>query len=173
MWIYVFVKTGKEEGMKTRTFFILVDLVMLLVLAGVNSSLAVDKTTLRYGIPTKFASLDQYKSTQRITIQMEYLIWDPLVTRDPDSGKINPHLAQSWANIDSTTWEFKLVPGVKFHSGNPLNAECVRFSIEDRILAVKNLSDSGTVDLGNVVITDGLAGINDRITTRYGYGVTA
>ena len=121
--------------MKTRKLIILAILAIFISLVGINSTLAVDKTTLRYGIPTKFSSMDQYKSTQRITIQMGYLMWDPLVSRDPDSGKINPHLAQSWKNIDPTTWEFKLVPGVKFHNGNPLNAECVRFTIEERILA--------------------------------------
>jgi len=121
--------------MKVGKLLVFIAVSILLTLAGINSALAVDKTTLRYGIPTKFASMDQYKSTQRITIQMGYLMWDPLVTRDPDSGKINPHLAKSWRNIDATTWEFKLVPGVKFHNGNPLNAECVRFTIEDRILA--------------------------------------
>jgi len=121
--------------MKIGKLFMLVVMATVFTLAGISSASAVDKTTLRYGIPTKFASLDQYKSTQRITIQIGYLIWDPLVTRDPDSGKISPHLAQSWKNISPTTWEFKLVPGVKFHNGNPLNAECVRFTIEDRILA--------------------------------------
>ena len=35
--------------------------------------------------------------------------------------------------------------GVKFHNGNPLNAECVRFTIEDRILA----EDQKSPQLGN------------------------
>ena len=98
-------------------------------------AMAYKKDTLRYGIPTKFSSLDQYKSTQRITIQIGYLIWDPLVNRDPDTGKISPHLAKSWTNVDPVTWEFKLQEGVKFHNGNPLNAECVRYTIMDRVLA--------------------------------------
>jgi peptide/nickel transport system substrate-binding protein len=98
------------------------------------------KDTIRFGVATKLDNLDQYKSTQRVTIQMGYLMWDPLVTRDPDTGRINPHLAQSWRTIDDTTWEFKLVPGVKFHNGNPLNAECVRFTLEDRILAPEQKS---------------------------------
>jgi len=96
---------------------------------------AAKKDTLVAAFPTKFGSMDQYKSTQRISINIGYLMWDPLVLRDPATGQIKPHLAKSWKVIDPTTWEFNLVPGVKFHNGNPFNAESVRFTIEDRIMA--------------------------------------
>jgi len=61
-------------------------------------------------------------------------MWDPLVQRDAETGEIQPHLAQSWKAVDPVTWEFKLAPGVKFHNGNPLTAEAVRFTVMDRIL---------------------------------------
>ena len=115
--------------MKIGKFLISVVLVTVLTLVGINLALAVDKTTLRYGIPTKFASMDQYKSTQRITIQIGYLMWDPLVTRDPDSGKISPHLAQSWKNVSPTTWEFKLVPNVKFHNASKTSSCLLPFNL--------------------------------------------
>jgi peptide/nickel transport system substrate-binding protein len=103
-------------------------------LAAPSAGLAKDKDTLVVAFPTKFGSMDQYQSTQRITINIGYLMWDPLVQRDPKTGEIEPHLAESWKVIDDTTWEFKLVEGVKFHNGNPFNAECVRYTLEDRIL---------------------------------------
>jgi len=63
------------------------------------------------------------------------MVFDSLVTRNPDTGRILPGLARSWKNIDPVTWEFKIQLGVKFHNGNPCNAEAVRFTIEDRVLA--------------------------------------
>jgi ABC-type transport system substrate-binding protein len=39
-----------------------------------------------------------------------------------------------WKNIDPTTWEFHLREGVRFHNGNELTAESVRFTMMDFIL---------------------------------------
>ena len=41
-----------------------------------------------------------------------------------------PSLATSWKALNDTTWEFKLRKGVKFHNGDPLTAEDVKFSVE-------------------------------------------
>jgi peptide/nickel transport system substrate-binding protein len=40
-------------------------------------------------------------------------------------GELVPSLAESWAQVDQTTWEFTLRPGVAFHNDQPLNAEAV------------------------------------------------
>lgn len=58
------------------------------------------------------------------------LMYDPLITLD-NSGKIIPWLAESY-NIseDGKIWTFTLRKGVKFHSGEPLNAEAMKYSIE-------------------------------------------
>ena len=105
-----------------------------------SPSLAAKKDTLTIGFSDVFATLDHYQSTLRATIQLGYMVWDPLVTRNPDTGEINPGLARSWKTIDATTWEFKLQPGVKFHNGNPCHAEAVRYTIEERILDEKQKS---------------------------------
>jgi peptide/nickel transport system substrate-binding protein len=42
---------------------------------------------------------------------------------------LSPALAASWSNPDESTWEFRLRPGVKFHTGDPLEAEDVVFSL--------------------------------------------
>ena len=46
---------------------------------------------------------------------------------------LKPLLAASWTNVDANTWQFELRPNVKFHNGEPLDAEAVKFSF-DRIL---------------------------------------
>jgi len=107
---------------------------LLALLLTVSPAAAAEKDTLKVGFASKFSTLDHYQSTLRVTIQFGYMVWDSLVTRNPDTGAINPGLARSWKIIDPTTWEFKLEPGVKFHNGNPCDAEAVRYTIEDRVL---------------------------------------
>ncbi|TNM60085.1 ABC transporter substrate-binding protein [Aliirhizobium smilacinae] len=59
-------------------------------------------------------------------------IFDTLVMRDKEM-KLVPGLATSWTAIDDTTWEFKLRDGVKFHNGEAMDAEAVKFTI-DRVI---------------------------------------
>jgi peptide/nickel transport system substrate-binding protein len=44
--------------------------------------------------------------------------------------EVVPQLAVAWRPLDSTSWEFKLREGVRFHDGAPFTAEDVVFSIE-------------------------------------------
>ena len=61
-------------------------------------------------------------------------ISDCLVWRDRQTAEFVPWLAESWKNIDDTTWQITLRQGVKFSNGEPFNAEAAKFTI-DRIQA--------------------------------------
>src|ERR1700736_6631510 len=52
-------------------------------------------------------------------------MYDRLVDRDPKTYKPIPMLATSWRVVDNTTWEFVLRTGVKFHNGEPFDAQAV------------------------------------------------
>ncbi|HEY3367058.1 MAG TPA: ABC transporter substrate-binding protein [Symbiobacteriaceae bacterium] len=54
-------------------------------------------------------------------------IYDGLVDRGVDL-KLKPGLATEWKFIDDKTIEFKLRQGVKFHNGEPFNADAVVFT---------------------------------------------
>jgi peptide/nickel transport system substrate-binding protein len=61
---------------------------------------------------------------------MLYAIHDALVRPYP-GHKMGPSLAESWSESeDGRTYEFKLRPDLKFHNGDPLTAEDVKFSFE-------------------------------------------
>lgn len=58
-----------------------------------------------------------------------YQMYDTLVFREA-SGTMSPRLASSWKTLNDTTWELKLRDGVKFHNGEPFDANAVKFSLE-------------------------------------------
>ncbi len=103
-------------------------------------------------------SLNIYQASSRAVLNLCYQIFDPLVERDPKTGEIKPHLITSWKVLDDQTWEFKLRSGVTFHSGNPFNAESVRYTIMERILAPDQKSPqlSGFSWLEDVKVVDEL-----------------
>src|SRR5437899_6619504 len=59
-----------------------------------------------------------------------YAIHDALVRPYPGQ-KMGPSLAESWRESqDGKTYQFKLRAGLKFHNGDPLTTEDVKFSFE-------------------------------------------
>jgi peptide/nickel transport system substrate-binding protein len=61
---------------------------------------------------------------------MLYAIHDALVRPYP-GHKMGPSLAESWTESpDGKTYEFKLRAGLKFHNGDPVTTEDVKFSFE-------------------------------------------
>jgi len=63
-------------------------------------------------------------------------VYDTLVAQDHQL-RPTPSLALSWRMINSTNWEFKLRPNVKFHNGATMTAEDVKYSI-DRAMNLNN-----------------------------------
>ncbi len=72
---------------------------------------------------------DPHRTTLTHAVNVLANLYDTLIWRD---AKLNlkPGLALSWRAVDATTWEFKLRPGVRFHDGEPFNAQAVKFSFE-------------------------------------------
>ena len=57
-------------------------------------------------------------------------IYDRLLDRDAKTLKPKPMLATEWKTINDTTWEFKLRRGVKFHNGEPFDAQSVKATFD-------------------------------------------
>src|SRR6266849_10930395 len=59
-------------------------------------------------------------------------VFDGLTARDAQ-GNLVPALAESWKRVNSTTWQFILRKGVKFHNGDDFNADSVKFTLDRAI----------------------------------------
>ena len=57
-------------------------------------------------------------------------MYENLVSLSPDGTEIYAQLAVSWERVDDMTWEFHLRKGVTFHSGDPFNAQAVKYSFD-------------------------------------------
>jgi peptide/nickel transport system substrate-binding protein len=81
-------------------------------------------------------------------------IFDTLLERDQDL-KIQPALAAELPKLVSpTVWEFKLRPGAKFHNGEPVDGEAVKFSLErlvDPKLKLRGATPFAPIDRVEVV----------------------
>jgi len=89
-------------------------------------------------------------------------IYEMLLFRDPATGEIVPGLADSYEQIDDTTWRFHLRQGIQFHNGESLDADAVVFSVEriidpefhsEQISFVATLTGASKVDDYTVDIT--------------------
>jgi peptide/nickel transport system substrate-binding protein len=80
------------------------------------------------------------------SIRSNYIrqVFESLVDVDA-AGKPQPGLALSWRAVNDNVWEFTLRPNVRFHDGEPFNADTVLFNF-DRMFR-KNLDKWGIKDL--------------------------
>lgn len=80
--------------------------------------------------PYTITMIDPMASSDSVDVRTLYNIYGTLINIDSD-GKVSPGLARYWhVHEDQVTWEFQIRKGVKFHNGETLTAEDVRFSYE-------------------------------------------
>jgi peptide/nickel transport system substrate-binding protein len=92
-------------------------------------------------------------------------IYETLLARDSKTMELVPSLAESWKEIDPSTWELKLRKGIKFHNGEPFNADAAAFSINrvidpefksEQISFYSTIKEARVVDDNTIqVVTDG------------------
>ena len=132
------------------------------VTLAVYSGQAMSENVLRWTSQGDALTLDPHSQNEAPTIAMNGMMYESLVTRDPEMNLV-PELAESWS-AEGNVWRFNLRKGVKFHGGEDFTAEDVAFSFErarqeasdykEQIKSVVEVKviDDHTVDL----VTDGV-----------------
>ncbi|MDE2142132.1 MAG: ABC transporter substrate-binding protein [Elusimicrobia bacterium] len=114
------------------------------------------------------STLDPQKLFVEKAFTLVQQIFDGLARIDPD-GKIVPALATHWRWIDDTTLELELRRGVKFHDGEPFDANAVKFTIERYLDPKTGFPAVGYLNsIKSVEIVDPYT---VRIKTRYPDGI--
>ena len=112
---------------------LLIVALVLVLLSGAGPALAADDGTMTIGLHVTLVSrwLDPAETEALITpFMVLYALHDALVKPMP-AGIMTPSLAESWTvSKDGTSYEFLLRKGVKFHNGDAVTADDVKFSFE-------------------------------------------
>ena len=75
--------------------------------------------------------LDPHVRYDWSTRMIQQSVYDALAKYVNDPPQITPWLAERWeTNPDQTIWTFHLAANARFHSGDPVDAEAVRYSFE-------------------------------------------
>jgi len=116
---------------------------------------------LRVAQVADITNLDPHRAGDIYTANVIRQIYNNLVKMNK-AMEVQGDLAERWTNPDDKTWLFTLRKGVKFHNGETLTAEDVKFTF-DRMLApaskapgkrlVDDVAKVEAVDAGTVKIT--------------------
>jgi ABC-type transport system substrate-binding protein len=108
----------------------------LLLPPGLAFGAAGGGSTFVFARPEETETLDPHRTTAVSSAEVDYVLYDTLTTLDYDNT-VKPGLAEKWeVSPDGKTYTFTLRKGVKFHSGKPLTASDVKFTL-DRWKALK------------------------------------
>jgi peptide/nickel transport system substrate-binding protein len=105
---------------------------VLLTLVSASPASAQAKDTLVVALVSHAPTLDPHMHFERVGILVNINMFDSLLHKNTRL-EYEPSLATSWKALNDTTWEFKLRKGVKFHNGDVMTAEDVKYSF-DRVL---------------------------------------
>lgn len=84
-----------------------------------------------WGCPSEFQSMDPHAIYDVTTENIRLNLYDHLYRYLDNPPKIHPWLAESYsASEDGLKWTFNLRKGAKFHNGDEVTAEAVKYSME-------------------------------------------
>ena len=100
-------------------------------LLGIGSPAVAAKkdNTLRFAYDQAPESVDPYFNNVRIGVIIGANVWDTLIYRDPVTNEYKGQLAKSWKQVDDKTIDFELREGIKFHNGEPFDADSVVYTL--------------------------------------------
>ncbi len=148
---------------KSIVRLVVVPLLMLsmIISAGIFCLAAEKKGgTLTIAVEKDAVHLDPTLNNDLASSTVQRQIFDTLLAFDEENNVI-PHLATSWENPEPTVWIFHLRKGIKFHNGDELTAEDVKYSYDrgrDPQSRGQNVTKLGFIDSIEVI---------DRYTVKF------
>jgi peptide/nickel transport system substrate-binding protein len=133
----------RDRVTSTLVALLIVALAVLAAPPGVRGDAPWGQVTLAQSVSLPPAWFDPADATGTlIPFSIYYAIHDALAKPLPGKA-MAPSLAESWsASADGLTYEFVLRPNVRFHNGDPVTADDVKFSFERyRGVSAKMLKD--------------------------------
>ena len=115
--------------MKKRVFLFLLAAAFAALACGVAA--AAPKDEIVVGTASDAKSLDPQMANDTSSSCALIQMYEPLFEFSPDK-KLVGYLAESWKQLDPTTWEITLRKGIKFHNGDELTAEDAVFTLQQR-----------------------------------------
>ena len=121
-------------------------LVSVMVMFSATAMAGKKDDTLYFSWKKELETLDRYYNTAREGMVVSRQICDDLLYRDPDTLEYKPLLAKSYKWLDTTTMEFELRQGIKFHNGEKFDADDVVFTLnfmsnpENKVLVQRNVN---------------------------------
>jgi peptide/nickel transport system substrate-binding protein len=113
--------------------------------------------TLRIAMSSLPPQLDPQTDTFIVMVRVYNMAFDTLIQRDwANGGALVPGLATSWTQVDETTLELVLRPGVTFQDGSPFTANDVKFTFDRTIDGDARLAANGRYGLTAVQAVDDL-----------------
>lgn len=110
---------------------------------------SVQAASLTLGIAAEQPSMDPHYSRTSPNQATASQFFERLVRYDQDM-RMQPHLAESWRQLDLLTWEIKLRQGVKFSDGSDFDAADVVYTVK-RIPQVQNSPASFDSDVAKII----------------------
>ncbi|MDE7269547.1 MAG: ABC transporter substrate-binding protein [Acetatifactor sp.] len=124
--------------------------------AGGTGESSEDKSSVVVGIQQDIDSLDPHKATAAGTKEILFNIFEGLVKPDPNGNLMNAVASDYSISEDGLVYTFTLREGVKFHNGDEVTAEDVKYSLE-RVAGILDgtaLMSTLSADKGGITSVD-------------------
>ena len=123
------MKRGNRHK-KGLALLLVVMTTLTVALGGCSGDKAEDSSKITIGIPQDIDSLDPHKAEGAGTREVLFNVFEGLVKPD-ENGNLNPAVASDYTiSDDGKTYTFTLRDGIKFHNGNPVTVEDIKYSID-------------------------------------------
>ncbi len=138
-------------------------IVLLMTLSPSVPALAKDQWAIAFGDEPFTLNPANKGALAAVSDYLQLHIFDGLVDFSGPSLTPKPMLAERWENPSPNTWRFSLRRGVKFHNGDPLTAEDVKFTVD---LQLANTGSTANSYLGPTEGARVIDAYTVEITTR-------